>query len=96
MALLLECQSKRCIIAVLSIALTFLQMSAVNAFIPSHRRPPQQHHMADSLKKKIDGLASNNGDSSDQTGANGEIVEEIDGIYTGSKRIITIPGMLEV
>ncbi|KAL3779706.1 hypothetical protein ACHAW5_004552 [Stephanodiscus triporus] len=61
------------------------------------KRPSQHHTMADSLKKKFDGLASSNSDDShDQTGANGEIVEEIDGIYTGSKRIITIPGMLEL
>jgi hypothetical protein len=92
---LLKCRVKRCLIAALTVALAFFRMSAVNAFIPSHRTPPQ-HHLAGFLGKKFDGIASDNSESSDQTGARGEIVEEIDGFYTGSKRIITIPGKLKV
>ena len=93
---LVRCHGNRClIIAVLAIALTFSRMAAVNAFIPSHWTP-QQHHMAGFLGNFFDGSVNDNHEYSDQSGARGEIVEEIDGIYTGSKRIITIPGKLKV
>jgi len=95
MVLLVQCHGKRCLIAALAIALTFSRMAAVNAFIPSPQKP-KQHHMAGFLDNFFDGLANNNNESSGQTGARSEIVEEIDGIYTGSKRIITIPGKLKV
>ena len=95
MVLLLECHGKRCITAALAVALAFFRMSAVNAFIPLHWTP-QQHHMAGFLGNFFDGSVNDNHEYSDQSGARGEIVEEIDGIYTGSKRIITIPGKLKV
>lgn len=95
MVVLVRCHGNRCLIAVLAIALTFSRMVAVNAFIPSPQKP-KQHHMAGFLDKFFDGLANNNNEFSGQTGARGEIVEDIDGIYTGSKRIITIPGKLKV
>lgn len=51
--------------------------------------------LAGFLDKFFDGLSNNNNES-DKIGPNNNIVEEIDGIYTGSKRIITIPGKSEV
>ena len=46
----------------------------------------------DEVGKFFDNLGNNNNDQSGQKPVDAEIVEEIDGVYTGSKRIITIPG----
>ena len=51
------------------------------------------HSMAgflDDVGKFFDGLGNDDNEQSSQS----EIVEEIDGVYTGSTRIITIPGEL--
>lgn len=86
----LERQGRRWLIAALAFGLLLFRTSAVDAFMPSHRRPPQ-HHMAGFLDKFFDGLSNNNNES-DKIGPNNDVLEDMDGIYTGSKRIITIPG----
>lgn len=45
----------------------------------------------DDVGKFFDGLGNNSDDSSDEQRSNAELVNDIDGAYTGSKRIITIP-----
>ena len=94
---------KRCVTATLTMVLAFLSISSlvmVDAFIPAHtHNNPVQHHTTtnrphnmagsmDDLSNFFDGLGDNNNNESSR---NAEIVEEIDGVYTGSKRIISIP-----
>ena len=74
--------------------LIFFFITAIHAFafIPLQHKPLQhirRHNLA-----FFDGWFGNNNindDSQDQLGGNGDDVDG-DGIYTGSKRIITIPG----
>mmetsp|Transcript_48165 Transcript_48165/g.102453 ORF Transcript_48165/g.102453 Transcript_48165/m.102453 type:complete len:228 (+) Transcript_48165:63-746(+) len=65
---------------------------AVNAFVSLHQKSTRcdRHTSAgflDNVGEFFDGL----GNSNDESSSKSEIVDEIDGIYTGSKRIITIP-----
>ncbi|KAL7536977.1 hypothetical protein ACHAXR_007516 [Thalassiosira sp. AJA248-18] len=94
-----DCFSRRCIIAIWAIACAFLlssEIPPVEAFLPHHQRTTcnNRHSMAgflDDVGKFFDGLGNNNDGPSDETSGNAEIVEEVDGVYTGSKRIITVP-----
>mmetsp|Transcript_8044 Transcript_8044/g.14098 ORF Transcript_8044/g.14098 Transcript_8044/m.14098 type:complete len:217 (-) Transcript_8044:242-892(-) len=78
-----------------AIALGFLvsyDTIAVDAFVPSHQKKTCQSTLSmagflDDVGKFFDGFGNNENEPSVQ----GELVEEIDGVYTGSKRIITIP-----
>lgn len=86
-----------CNIAAWAIVCAFFLLSEVDAFVPTHQKPAcrSSHHMAgflDDVGKFFDGLGGNNND--DDRSVDAEIVEDIDGAYTGSKRIITIPGEL--
>jgi hypothetical protein len=84
------------IIATLAVTLFITFSSSVIAFLPTdyHRNQSQRHIIMaggfmDDVGKFFDDLSRKN----DRRNSMDEIVEgeEIDGIYTGSKRIITIP-----
>ena len=85
----------RCIIAIYTVAFAFLlPLKSVDAFVPTTVQQKQlfqtSHSMAgfmDEVGKFFDGFGNN-----DNKPVDAEIVEEIDGVYAGSKRIITIPG----
>ncbi|KAL7547706.1 hypothetical protein ACHAWF_010984 [Thalassiosira exigua] len=66
--------------------------STVAAFVPVYQKSSQhKHNMAgflDDVGKFFDGLGNNK--PAGEESVNAEVAEEIDGVYTGSKRIITI------
>lgn len=90
----------RCTVAIWAIAcIAFFSPSdvpAADAFVPSHPKPMHDSSLSmggflDDVGKFFDGLGSSNNDQSGESSGKAEIVEDIDGVYTGSKRIITIP-----
>ena len=70
----------------------------VEAFVHSHQRTRNNvHSMAgflDDVGKFFDGIGNSNNSNIEPSIQQSEVGndEEIDGVYTGSKRIITIPG----
>jgi hypothetical protein len=68
--------------------LIFFFITAIHAFIPLQQKP-SRHHRKHNLAFFDGWFGFNNNDP--QEPSEGKAVD-VDGIYTGSKRIITIPG----
>lgn len=91
-------ESPRCKAVAFAVACAILLLSAADAFAPSFQKSTHRNvrvaGFLDDVGQFFDGLGSNNGNEPNQSGGNEGVAEEIDGVYTGSKRIITIPGEL--
>ena len=72
-------------------------VTMINAFmqvpLPSQRQPSYHHHCKHNLQAFFDGwFGINKNDPQEQSDPAEYKDEDVEGIYTGSKRIITIPG----
>jgi hypothetical protein len=71
--------------------LIFFFITAIHAFIPLQQNP-SRHHRKHNLAFFDGWFGFNNNDPQEPSDSDSGKDVDVDGIYTGSKRIITIPG----